>query len=282
MKKLLLLAALGSLMTAGLCAEEKDYQRYDLVRDSNELIVEGGLAGWLENINGIDIYNLTVQAAIEYTFLKNHTVKGSLPYTWSIYNNHELRNKTFYAPGDLTLAYEYLKQIKHLNLFFGPKLSIPLSRTNEYMLREGIYAASDGRFDLGFAVSLTGIRDPVVWNAGFKYDVGLPKKERFYTSWQPGNMQVSAGFSDLFNERFGFSFGVYQNIMLPQINGGEWKSEDLSMSTYCRLEFLILFEKDYVKAAVNAYAFPRNKPFIFELVYGHTFKIPKNDYPNIS
>jgi hypothetical protein len=79
--------------------------------------------------------------------------------------------------------------------------------------------AGDGRYSIGAGVSVTGIRDPVVWNAGFQYTVGLPKQERVYRSWQPGNIQLSAGFSDLLNYRFGFSFALTQQIGLPAIMG---------------------------------------------------------------
>ena len=48
----------------------------------------------------------------------------------------------------------------------------------------------------GARVSMTGIRDPIVWNGDGQYLLGLPKAERFYPSWQPGNIQVSAGFTE--------------------------------------------------------------------------------------
>jgi hypothetical protein len=144
------------------------------------------------------------------------------------------------------------------------------------MGREGVLAVSDGRYMLGADFSVSGVRDPIVWNVGLQYRIGLPKAERFYTSWQPGVIQLSAGFTDLFNDRFGFSLGVYQTITLPQIHDGEWQGDTVSTAAFCRLEFLVLFEKGYVRAVVNAYAYPQNRPVVFELVYGRTFGIAKN------
>jgi hypothetical protein len=59
----------------------------------------------------------------------------------------------------------------------------------------------------GFALSVTGSRDPVVWTVDMQYGVGLPKKERFYMAWQPRNIQVADTASHLFNERFESSNG---------------------------------------------------------------------------
>jgi hypothetical protein len=227
----------------------------------------------MEQLNGDDLYNIRLNASLEYTFHTNHTIKGTLPYALSLYNAGDARNAAYYSFGDITLSYEYLKQIKHINLFFGPQLTIPLAESNEYALREGVYAAGAGRYEAGFTFAVTGIRDPVVWTAGLDYMVGLPKKERFYTSWQPGTMQLSMSVSDLFNERFGFAIGAYQSIQLPQVNDGEWKVTDLSVSTFCRFEFLILFENDYVRVMADASLYPLNRPFVFGLVYGHRFEL---------
>jgi hypothetical protein len=112
-----------------------------------------------------------------------------------------------------------------------------------------------------------------VWNAGFLWDVGLPKTERFVTSWQPGNIQISAGFSDLFNERFGFSITLAQRIDLPQVNNGKWRTEDLSASAVGQGEFFILFEKDYVRVSLEAGLYPLDRPFVLGFVYGHQFDL---------
>jgi hypothetical protein len=167
--------------------------------------------------------------------------------------------------GDLGIFYEYLKQIGHINLFVGPRLSIPLGVSNEYAIREGVYSGSTGRYSAGVKVSVTGIRDPVVWHGSFGYDVGLGKEERFYRSIEPGNIQVSGGFSDLFNERFGVSADITQAIKLPEIRDGVWNREELAVSTRGRGEFMVLFEHEYIRFSLETSLYPLNQPFILGL-----------------
>jgi hypothetical protein len=184
-------------LAASLYGQEADYQRYDLVREESELILEGSVKTWAEMLNGLSFYTMNVGFQGEYTFLTHHTVTVKLPYAFAWYNNSDSRNPWFYSFGNMEFSYDYLKQFGHINLFVGPRFGIPLAEASEYAVREGVYSASSGRYSAGVRISVTGIRDPVVWNADLVYDVGLPKKERFYTTLEPGNIQLAVGFSDL-------------------------------------------------------------------------------------
>ncbi|MDR1221097.1 MAG: hypothetical protein LBK73_16035 [Treponema sp.] len=55
-------------------------------------------------------------------------------------------------------------------------------------------------------------------------------------------MQVSGGFSDLLNERFGFSFAFVQAVNLPPVRRG-WKTDDLTVLTAGTGAFFMLFER---------------------------------------
>jgi hypothetical protein len=257
-----LAAALLSLFLARPAYGEEDYQRYDLLRDKNSLTIEGILDYHAETIAEAEAYTARPQLALEYTF-KNHAMKGALPYVFTAYNKQDAKNQWFYAFGDLNLSYEYLKQFGHRNLFLEGFLGIPLAETNEYMVREGVLAGGSGRYNLGIKVSLTGIQDPVVWNLSFQYGIGMPKEERFYWSWQPGNMQISAGISHLFNETFGLSLNACQIIKLPPVNSGTIRSDDLRLSTYFRPEvFILMNDTWYVRVGCDLYAHPVNTPVV--------------------
>jgi hypothetical protein len=268
-----LLSWLGLLAGAALWAADPDYQRYDLVREPSELLVEGSFHYWTEETDAHDFHTMRLGVSAEYAFKTSHSVSFSLPYTLGLYNNPDSRQKEYYSFGDLRLSYEYLKRFNHINLFFGPLVMIPLAEQNEYAAREGVYSASDGRYSIGAGVSVTGIRDPVVWNAGFQYTVGLPKQERFYRSWQPGNMQLSAGFSDLLNYRFGFSFALTQQIDLPAIMGDHIDPAGVRVLSRAKGELMILFETDTVRVSVETSLYPINRPFLLGLVYGHKFDL---------
>jgi hypothetical protein len=147
-----------------------------------------------------------------------------------------------------------------------------LTESNEYLPQEGILTSGAGRVTAGFSATATGIMDPVVWNVGLSYDVGLPKQERFYTSWVPVTIQVSGSLSDLVNERFGFSVGTYHVVSLPALNNGVWARGGVSVVSLFRLEVFVLFEHDYVRVSMDSYAYPLNRPVVFGVVYGHQFK----------
>ena len=273
MTRLLFLSAL--LLAASLYAQQTDYQRYDLVRKQSELILESGVKTWTERANGFHAYGMNLGVQGEYTFLTHHTVTVKLPYSLTWYNDDESRTPLRYSLGDLGFSYDYLKQFGHINLFAGPRFSIPLAETTEYAAREGVYSASSGRYSAGVGVSVTGIRDPVMWHGSVGYDVGLPKEERFYRAMEPGNIQVSGGFSDLFNERFGFSVDLTQYIKLPELREEIWKPEELTVSTMGRGEFLVLFEHDYIRFSLETSLYPLNRPFVLGITYGHQFDLSK-------
>jgi hypothetical protein len=278
MKQYLILFFLGMTYTGTCLATEPtkpDFQRYDLVRESSELTLETTNNLWMEQNNSADLYTLRLGVHAEYTFKTNHSISLKLPYTLAWYNNPDARTTLFYSLGDLSLGYEYLKQMKHINLFVGPLITIPLAETNEYAAREGVYSTSNGRVMAGFSLAITGIRDPVVWNAGVQYLVGLPKEERSYWSWQPGDIQVSLGVSDLVNNRFGFALGLYHHITLPDGKGEHWELADLAVSTFARVEGLLVFEQDYMRVSVDAYVYPLNKPVVLGITYGHQFDLSK-------
>jgi hypothetical protein len=272
MKALFLVVVICSLGTALLYPQETDYQRNDLVREASELTVESGLRTWMEDVNVDTLYNVTVSAGLEYTRL-SHSVKAALPYTLLLYDNQEALNRFFYHIGDLNLSYEYLKQLPHLNLFFGSFCAIPLAVSNEYAAREGVYASGEGRYEAGLSFSMTGIRDPVVWDLGVRYAFGLPKEERRYTAWRPGTIQASLAISDLFNDRFGLSLGLSETLILPRMIGMSMEPEGPVLRTGFKLEALVLFEHDYVRLSAESSLFPLYQPVVVGVVYGHNFKL---------
>jgi hypothetical protein len=277
MKRLLQGILFALLWATSLYGQQTDYQRYDLVRKTNEVILESTAKTWMEMVNGFTLYNMNLNFQGEYTFLTHHTVMVQVPYTFAWYNNAESKNPWLYSFGDIGLSYDYLKQLGHISLFVGPQLILPLARLNEYIARDDAYNASSGRYSVGLNLEVIGVQDPVVWTGGISYQVGLPKKEQFYTTFEPGNIQLSGGFSDLFNGRFGISVDIIQYIKLAELQDGVWKQEGLMVSTLGRGEFLVLFERDYFRFSLETSLYPLNKPFVLGITYGHQFDLTRNN-----
>jgi hypothetical protein len=275
MNKIVIMLLIGIINISLLTGQESEFQRYDIVRENSEINLESRLSTWAEELDGYNLYSMNIMLQGEYVFLTKHSITVKIPYGLAMYNHPESRIPLLYSFGDMNVSYQYLKQQEHINLFIGPQVTIPLTKNNEYANREGVYTIGEGRYGAGFSVSVTGIRDPVVWNAGFSYNVGLPNEERLYSSWNPGKFQMNGGFSDLLNEKFGFSLGLTQYVNLPQVNDGIWMIEYLSVMTAGYGEFFILFDKDYIRFTLEAVLFPLNKPNIFGITYGHQFKLRK-------
>lgn len=255
-----------------------NYQRGDFTWGISELTTEGAFSYWQDNIaDGSTYHNIRYDISLEYIFNTKHSVSFALPWTLCIFNNKDVRQNGFHSFGDIQLSYDYLYQLNHINLFIGPRFFIPLVETNEYAAREGIFSASAGRFMAGFLCAVTGIRDPIVWNVELQYVFGFPKEERFYTSVHPGIIRIQAGFSDLLNSLFGFSIALRQIINLPVFKGSHYDTQELSVSSGIKLEFFILFEKDYVRVFSEFVFYPLNKPFISGILYGHKFEIRKQN-----
>lgn len=174
---LLTVSALGA--QEAVETAKPDFQRNALRREQSELVLEGSFNYWAVQTGEDALHYMKFQADVEYSFKRNHTLTLFFPYTLSAYDNPEARQTLFYSPGDLVFGYEYLYQKGTINMFFGPRVTVPLGVNNEYAIREGLLPVSGGRFYLGAAFSVTGIRDPVVWNVAAQFQVGLPKEERF-------------------------------------------------------------------------------------------------------
>jgi hypothetical protein len=84
------------LAGTALAAQDKDYQRYDLIREKSELTLESAVNLWAEKTNRFALYLIRLGANIEYTFLKNHGVTLNLPYTLAWYTNPDARPQAFY------------------------------------------------------------------------------------------------------------------------------------------------------------------------------------------
>ncbi|MDR1095818.1 MAG: hypothetical protein LBL31_05470 [Spirochaetaceae bacterium] len=69
--------------------------------------------------------------------------------------------------------------------------------------------------------------------------------------------------------------GITQYIKLPVLYDGKGKPEDLRFTTAGKGEFLVLFEKDYMRFTLEATLFPLNSPFVLGFTYGRQFDLNK-------
>jgi hypothetical protein len=251
-------------------ANGEAFQRYEIKRNAEQVLLEGELRYYALSLYEYEAYTLRPQIGVEYT-TNQHSFKVVLPYALTIYNNPQVEKRTYYGFEDIFLSYDYMKKVHNINFFFGGFWGIPLPQE-----KENLFTFGSGRHNVGLKFSLTGVRDPVVWNIGAQYGIGLPKDEGNYSSWDPGNIQVNMGITTLFNERFGLSLNLYQTVILPRVNNGNMKVEDLKVAILLLPEVLLMNENWYMRIGFDIYGYPMNIPVTVTITYGYTFDISGN------
>lgn len=183
---------LCSVLEALLFAEDIEFNRIKPFSDKNELTIETGVMWY--NVTMAEYYSYFVNPyiAADYVFENKHTAAITLPYSFYFIGTNEIEKNFYHSGGDLQISYDYHKQIKSLDMFFGSFLDIPLNVSIEKARRDNEYSISSGRFNLGFSYRISGVRDPIVWTLGMKYWLGLPYNEDSYSSWQPAHIQLSS------------------------------------------------------------------------------------------
>jgi hypothetical protein len=165
------------------------------------------------------------------------------------------------------VSYDYLKQIGQLNLFLGGFGSIAIPEYEEEIVR---------RHNVGLRVGLSGVKDPIVWNTGLEYAVGLPKEERGVQTWEPGNMQGNVGIISLFNSTFGFGLSFIQSVRLAPFRGSDRNREETRTASVFRPEVLIIpHDNWYVRFNIDIYAYPITSPAVFTVLLGVNADFPK-------
>jgi hypothetical protein len=272
---LLIIAAAGAAF-----AQTGEFQRMSTTRESNRLSIELGMGSYTQTTGVYEIYTCLPQIGIGYTF-GNHEVKLQQTFLEPWYNSDNAEvpkngfNGTWFDEtwfGNLVLSYDYLKQIEQLNLFLGGYAS---------MAYPDDIAIAGSRHIAGLRMSVSGVKDPIVWNAGFQYGVGLPKEERGVQTWEPGNMQGNVGIMSMFNSIFGFGLGFIQSVRLAPFRDGDRNREETRTASVFRPEVLILLGPRrtgidwYVRFSLDIYAYPTAAPGVFTLLLGNSVDFPK-------
>jgi hypothetical protein len=265
-----MLLLLAPLLAVSLFAEGIEFNRIKPFGDKNELTIETGVIWY--NVTMAEYYNYFVNPfiAVDYVFEKKHTVAITIPYSFYFIGINKIEKKFYHSGGDLQVSYDYRKQIKLFDTFFGSFLEIPLNVSSEKANQDNEYSISSGRFNLGFSYRISGVRDPIVWTLDMKYWMGLPHNEDFYSSWQPAHIQLSGSILLFENDIFGGSVTLYQNFDFPQINDGKSNADDFFMSTLINCDAFMSFDKDYFIVRYGFYALPSVQPYV-GIIYGHHF-----------
>jgi len=265
--------ALGLLLCAAAgAASENGFTRIDLERTDSQLTVEGSIGHFAYHAHGGEIHVFGTHLSLEYA-IRSHGFNARLPFTMAMYTGPEELNSFAHGFGDAQLTYTYSMQRGRVNFTFGGFWGMPLPARG--VENQGLAVnPGSGRHNIGVLFALAGIRDPVVWNMGFSYGVGLPRRENGVWSLQPGNIRINAGVTALLNEVFGFRANLYQELRLPQVNSNGANAAGFATSTFFVPEALVLGDNWLLRVGLHVYAHPIAAPAIVRITYSHIFYFP--------
>jgi hypothetical protein len=82
-------------------------------------------------------------------------------------------------------------------------------------------AGGSGRWTLGLLGGLSHIMDPLVLSGSLSWSLGLPRAERWGSSWRPGDFALALSVTEAFNEHVSCTLGLSQYVSLPEC---EWNT----------------------------------------------------------
>ncbi|MCL2557594.1 MAG: hypothetical protein FWE09_03865 [Treponema sp.] len=265
------IAFIGMLLCATIGANENEFNRITFDKESGRLTTEAALRHYAQAAPGGELHVFTPHLSLGYS-MGSHGFGARLPLTFALYTgDSEAINSFSYGFEDAQLSYDYSIRRGALNFFLGGFWSLPIKAPGDETEGSPVSPGS-GRHGLGLSFSAHGIRDPVVWNLGFSYGVGLPSSESDSGIWEPGNIGLSAGITVLFNEVFGFRLNLHQQLRLPQAGGADAAS--FSASSSFSPEALVMGDDWHLRLRLDIYAHPLFAPTALGITYGYMFDLP--------
>jgi hypothetical protein len=189
-KKLLLTILLFIAVKCFVFSDPGNYQNIFMETEDEDLIVETGLDyfAFSEHENE---YVVSPSINIGYVFNQNNKINLGLPYFLS--STHE---NSFDYSSELDLSYKNTKRLNAFNLFAGSSLGVPISKSNDFSVRDAINAQGEGIFDIGGFMGITTVTSsetlPIFFNLTIKYDTGLQIEGS--QIWWPGIIHLRPGF----------------------------------------------------------------------------------------
>lgn len=148
----------------------------------------------------------------------------------------DVREPAVAGLGDIEVSAGWTGRLADTRVSASLQLSAPTGEWNPYAAAEGMLLAGSGRWSTGAAFSVSKILDPVVLGARFSYDVGLPRVERFSTTWRPGDMSLSLNVTEVLNDSVGYTLKATQSASLPEIRDGAYDLDSFAYAASASIE----------------------------------------------
>ncbi len=186
--------------------------------------------------DSFDYLSVDSYASVDLLVLKRWTTSLYVPVLTQFTIGDDARKAVMAGVGDLELAAGWTGRIADMRVSASLKVAAPTGQWSDYAMAEGILAPGSGRWSIGTALSASMILDPVVLGATFAYDIGLPRTERFSTSWRPGNMSLSLSVTEVLNDAVGYTLKAVQSASLPEQRDDGYSLDSFSYTAIASIE----------------------------------------------
>lgn len=218
---------------------EGEYQRIANEEKKEHCISLGGNLSFFTTASEYgNNYFLDSGFSMSYTYKNFLYGDFSLPFTTNVVFTSPTIPKTNWGGSDPTISFGYLTRIEDMKLRFQASYTYPLGIWNFYEVQQKRIESGSGYHRIGVTGSLSKIIDPVILNTTLNYSIGLPRKERFGYSFQPGTFAISFNFVEIMNDVVGLSLSFSNSLTLPTYFEGKINFQEMRYTANISLSFL--------------------------------------------
>ena len=229
------LMAMGSTISIG--AQTSGHQRIGVERKTDwEFGFELGNGMTYEVYDSSDYFTVDSYASIDMVIVKSWTASFYAPLSANLVIGDDVWKAAMVGLGDIELSAGWTNRIADTRVSASLRTTVPTGEWNPYAAAEGVLTPGSGRWSVGMALSVSRIIDPVVLGAAFAWDVGLPRAERFSTTWRPGDMSFSLSVTEVLNDRVGYSLKALQSASLPELRNDGYSLDSFSYTASMSIE----------------------------------------------
>ncbi len=233
----LLIIWTSSLAAISANAQASEHQRIGVERKTDwELGFELGSGMKREAYESADYFFVDSYASIDALLSRKWTASLYVPISSQFIVGDDVGKPAMVGLGDIEISAGWTGRIADTRVFASLRASAPTGRWSDYAGAEGYLMPGSGRWSIGAAMSASRILDPVVLGASFAYDVGLPRDERFSTTWRPGDMSLSLSVTEVLNDAVGYALKATQNAELPEIRDGAYSLDSFTYAASASIE----------------------------------------------
>jgi hypothetical protein len=138
-------------------------------------------------------------------------------------------------------------------------------------------STSDGYHHANAALAANCILDPVIINATFSYDCGLPRQNQFGAwLWKPAALGLKLGVTEVLNDRLSWDITLQQSLDFGTVVQGNWNPGNVAYGIAADLGFSVTVLPIVCSVSVSKSLRDFNGPPVFSINLSYILESGKN------